>query len=107
MANRRLGRGLDGLLKGQPAQPIPDLIAPTGPTTSVATALLDPNPHQPRHAVGMADVEQLAASIREHGVLTWTRSRRRRVSRPIWNRRAGRRPVLRRAWAWTGARSRT
>jgi len=69
MANRRLGRGLDGLLKGQPARPIPDLIAPTVPTTSVATALLDPNPHQPRHAVETADVDQLAASIREHGVL--------------------------------------
>ncbi len=69
MTNRRLGRGLDGLLKGQPAQPIPDLAAAKGPSASVPTALLDPNPHQPRRAVETADLEQLAASIREHGLL--------------------------------------
>ena len=69
MTNRRLGRGLDGLLKGQPTQPIPDLTAAKGPSASVPTALLDPNPHQPRRAVETADLEQLAASIREHGLL--------------------------------------
>jgi len=69
MANRSLGRGLDGLLKGQPAQPIPDLTVATGPRASVPIALLDPNPHQPRRAVETADLEQLAASIREHGLL--------------------------------------
>ena len=69
MTNRRLGRGLDGLLKGQAAQPIPDLAAAKGPSASVPTALLDPNPHQPRRAVETADLEQLAASIREHGLL--------------------------------------
>ena len=69
MANRSLGRGLDGLLKGQPAQPIPDLTVATGPTASVPIALLDPNPHQPRRAVETTDLEQLAASIREHGLL--------------------------------------
>ncbi|HUU91227.1 MAG TPA: ParB/RepB/Spo0J family partition protein [Phycisphaerae bacterium] len=69
MGNHRLGRGLDGLLKGQAAQPIPDLATMTGPTTSVAMALLDPNPQQPRRAVETPDLEQLAASIREHGVL--------------------------------------
>jgi len=69
MTNRRLGRGLDGLLKGQSAQPIPDLAPPTAPATSVPTAFLDPNPHQPRRPIEAPDVEQLAASIREHGVL--------------------------------------
>jgi len=69
MANRRLGRGLDGLLKGQPAQPIPDVTMPSAATTSVPISLLDPNPHQPRRTVETPDVEALAASIREHGVL--------------------------------------
>ena len=69
MTNRRLGRGLDGLLKGQAAQPIPDLAPATAPATSVPTAFLDPNPHQPRRPIEAPDVEQLAASIREHGVL--------------------------------------
>jgi len=69
MTNRRLGRGLDGLLKGQAAQPIPDLAPATAPATSVPTAFLDPNPHQPRRPIKAPDVEQLAASIREHGVL--------------------------------------
>jgi len=69
MTDRRLGRGLDGLLKGHLAQPIPDLTAPAGPAASVPTALLDPNPHQPRRAVDTPDLEHLTASIREHGVL--------------------------------------
>ena len=69
MADRRLGRGLDGLLKGQPTEPIPDVTAPTGPSSAIPTSLLDSNPHQPRRPVQAEDVEQLQASIREHGVL--------------------------------------
>jgi len=69
MANRSLGRGLDGLLKAQAAEPIPDLTVPKRPTSAVPTHLLDPNPHQPRRAIETADLQQLTTSIREHGVL--------------------------------------
>jgi len=69
MTDRRLGRGLEGLLKGRPSEPLPDLAAPRGPVTSVAVGLLDPNPHQPRQTMKAEDLEQLQSSIREHGVL--------------------------------------
>jgi len=52
-----------------PGAAIPDLVVPQGPTTSVATDLLDPNPHQPRQGMAPEELEHLSESIREHGVL--------------------------------------
>jgi len=69
MANRRLGRGLDGLLKAKVPEPTADLTAPQGPTAAVAVSLLDPNPHQPRQEIDEGELAHLAASIRAHGVL--------------------------------------
>jgi len=69
MPNRRLGRGLDGLLKAKVPGPAADLAEPVGPTATVAVSLVDPNPHQPRQDVDEAELEHLAASIREHGIL--------------------------------------
>jgi len=69
MADRRLGRGLDGLLKAKVPPAAAEVTEPVGPTTTVALARLDPNPHQPRQEVDEAELEHLAASIREHGIL--------------------------------------
>jgi ParB family transcriptional regulator, chromosome partitioning protein len=69
MADRKLGRGLDGLLEAMPAQPAPDMPAPQGPPLTVPTALLDPNPQQPRQGMEIGGLEHLKESIREHGVL--------------------------------------
>ena len=69
MADRKLGRGLDGLLKGVSADAIPDLEPPAGPVSTLAIALLDPNPFQPRQGFPPDELENLKGSIREHGLL--------------------------------------
>jgi len=69
MADRRLGRGLDGLMQAATSRPVPDIAQLKGPTSSVPISLLDPNPHQPRQAMKAEDLEHLKGSIREHGVL--------------------------------------
>ena len=69
MQNRRLGRGLDGLLKAKAPEPAADLAAPRGPTTALPIDRLDSNPHQPRRDFDEAELGHLTASIREHGVL--------------------------------------
>jgi len=69
MANRKLGRGLDGLLNATLPEPATELVAPDGPTTTIPVAALDPNPHQPRKVIDEAELEHLTASVREHGIL--------------------------------------
>jgi ParB family chromosome partitioning protein len=69
MAERKLGRGLDGLLQGMPTRAMPEVVAPDGPVTSAPLSLLDPNPQQPRQAMAAENLEHLKESIREHGVL--------------------------------------
>ncbi len=63
MARRRLGRGLDGLL---PAAPPPSERAAQN---SAAIEDLHPGRMQPRGRMGAEGLAELAASIREHGVL--------------------------------------
>jgi ParB family transcriptional regulator, chromosome partitioning protein len=55
-----LGRGLASL--------IPQRAHPAG-STDIALARVRPNPRQPRQRIDDAELEALAASIREHGVL--------------------------------------
>jgi ParB family chromosome partitioning protein len=55
-----LGRGLDALLPVEPA--------PEG-TSEVAVALIRRNPRQPRSGMAEGELDELAASIKEHGVL--------------------------------------
>ena len=55
-----LGRGLAAL--------IPQRANPTG-SVEIAISRIRPNPHQPRQRIGQAELETLAASIAEHGVL--------------------------------------
>ena len=70
-ARRGLGRGLDALL--------PDLELREGDVVrGVACAAIEPNPEQPRRSFDPEALEELAASIRVHGVL-----------QPVIVRRAG------------------
>ena len=63
MAQRRgLGRGLGAL--------IPGAEAPGSSSTEIALAELEANPFQPRRQFDQAALEELAATIRTHGVLT-------------------------------------
>lgn len=72
MAERKLGRGLDGLMQAAPGEPMPEItavVAPQVPTTTLPLTLLDPNPFQPRQNMAPEELEHLKASILEHGVL--------------------------------------
>ena len=69
MSDKKLGRGLDGLLQGKLKETVSVLVHPQGPVTSVPITLLDPNPNQPRETMAPENLEHLKASIREHGVL--------------------------------------
>jgi ParB family chromosome partitioning protein len=75
-----LGRGLGALLPGVPAPHAP---APTDAPSEIPIDAIVPNPDQPRRSFDPAQLAQLAASIREHGVL-----------QPIVVRRAGSRYEL-------------
>jgi len=69
MADRKLGRGLEGLMRGVTRQPMPNVAAVNVPSSTVSVSLLDPNPQQPRQGMQPEDLEHLKASIREHGVI--------------------------------------
>jgi ParB family chromosome partitioning protein len=69
MARTGLGRGLDVLLGGQPATvPAPTSLAPIG-SMEIPLESIAPNPQQPRTQFDPQGIEELAASIRRHGVL--------------------------------------
>jgi len=59
-----LGRGLDALIPGGDESP-----RAQGGVHYVPLDAIRPNPHQPRATMNPQDLEDLAASIREHGVL--------------------------------------
>ncbi len=62
---RGLGRGLDALIPSEPSQtPEPD-----GGLLEVPIDAIQPNPHQPRLSVDDEQLAELAASIREHGLI--------------------------------------
>ncbi len=58
-----LGRGLDALIPGENA------LEPTGSASLIPIKNIQPNPRQPRKEIQSADLEELAASIREHGII--------------------------------------
>ena len=73
MARKGLGKGLDALLGEAKAD---DIIAPK-PTVkpgeyveSIKIVDIEPNPEQPRSDFDEESLEELAASIKEHGVIT-------------------------------------
>ena len=66
----RLGRGLSALL-GDAALPTPDSsgIAADGAQRALPIEVIEPGPFQPRGAIDPAGLQELAESIREHGLL--------------------------------------
>lgn len=62
MLKRGLGRGIDSLIP--PVEPEPGEAA-----VEISVSEIDPNPYQPRREFKNEALEELAASIREHGIL--------------------------------------
>ena len=60
---RGLGRGLGALIPTETSD-----AAESGLRT-VAVSAIRPNPHQPRSEIDPAKLEELAASIKEHGLI--------------------------------------
>ena len=69
---KALGRGLSALIPEPDAPSLPPAAA-----TEVAISALDPNPFQPRSALDPARLAELAASIRENGIVQPLLVRRR------------------------------
>ncbi|MCF7838488.1 MAG: ParB/RepB/Spo0J family partition protein [Candidatus Marinimicrobia bacterium] len=75
--SKGLGRGLSALIQDDPAPavtplaatPEPEAIAPTTSRLELDPHLIRRNPWQPRGEMDAAKLEELAASIREHGIL--------------------------------------
>jgi ParB family chromosome partitioning protein len=70
---RGLGRGLDALIPAELSQ-LPDVEAdahgrPAAGLLQVAIDAIQPNPHQPRFSIDDDSLAELAASIREHGLI--------------------------------------
>ena len=65
MPTKRLGKGIDALIRPPSNQDI----APAG-VTSIQISEIKTNPHQPRKTFDKRALEELAASIKEKGVIT-------------------------------------
>ena len=62
-----LGRGLDALIPSE--EGFTGTAEPSGGLTQLAVSAISPNPRQPRVRFDPAELAELAASIREHGIL--------------------------------------
>ena len=69
MARSGLGRGLDVLLGQSANSGTGSAVVAMGSTTEIPLDRVSPNPQQPRTTFDPASIEELAASIRRHGVL--------------------------------------
>ena len=65
MATKRLGKGLDALIRPLEKQDV----SPAGVTT-IPVSKIKKNPHQPRKHFDSKALDELAASIKEKGVIT-------------------------------------
>lgn len=65
MPTKRLGRGIDALIR----PPSKEEITPAG-VTSLPISKIKTNPHQPRKKFNKKSLEELAASIKEKGIIT-------------------------------------
>jgi len=65
---KRLGRGLDALLGEFGNSPVGEASAGKR-QNQVPLALIHPNPRNPRHEFSTGDLDDLAASIRSHGIV--------------------------------------
>lgn len=69
-AKHGLGRGLGALIRDTPGESAPPAPVPAAPgPLAVAVSQIKPNPFQPRRVFAQEALEELAASIREKGVL--------------------------------------
>ncbi len=67
-----LGKGLGALIPGwqeEPAQPAQTKTSPSGQIPLIPIDQIRPNPHQPRKTFNQENLEDLANSIREHGII--------------------------------------
>jgi ParB family chromosome partitioning protein len=64
-----LGRGLDALIPGWQEKPAP-IEQAAGSVLSLPVGQISPNPHQPRKKFDPESLEELADSIREHGIIS-------------------------------------
>lgn len=70
MAKHGLGRGLNALLKETPPEPqMKDETPRAGGVDTVPVDRILPNPYQPRQRFSPEELEELAGSIKSHGVL--------------------------------------
>ena len=65
MPTKRLGKGIDALIR----PPSNQSISPAG-VTSLPISKIKTNPHQPRKIFDKKSLQELAASIKEKGVIT-------------------------------------
>ncbi|MFH2105109.1 MAG: ParB/RepB/Spo0J family partition protein [Parcubacteria group bacterium] len=66
MQNKGLGRGLESLI---PKTPTTKTSTGQGGVVEVLVSKIKPNPQQPRTVIDKVPLQELAASIREHGII--------------------------------------
>jgi ParB family transcriptional regulator, chromosome partitioning protein len=71
---KALGRGLGALIPTRPAEPAPAAASAPAPVPGAGLALvpieqISPNPFQPRKTFNEGSIEELARSVREHGIV--------------------------------------
>jgi ParB family chromosome partitioning protein len=65
-----LGKGLEALIPGNWDKPVEDSQKTGEQVSLIAIQKISPNPHQPRSNFDESALEDLAASIREHGIIS-------------------------------------
>jgi ParB family chromosome partitioning protein len=66
---KALGRGLGALIPTRPAEPAAAAAAIGPGMAMVAIDQISPNPYQPRKTFNDASIEELARSVKEHGII--------------------------------------
>jgi ParB family chromosome partitioning protein len=70
MTRNALGRGLSSLLQGEDLELSSNQLAPgASPSLKISCDAIDTNPWQPRERIATEELEELAESIRTHGLL--------------------------------------
>jgi len=66
---KALGRGLGALIPSRPNEGAPTSVPRGDGLAFVAISQITPNPYQPRKTFNEASIEELARSVREHGIV--------------------------------------
>ena len=67
--NRGLGRGLSALFGEVTEAPLPQTKSKAGSVREISVTLIKPNPNQPRRTFDQEELESLAETIKEHGIV--------------------------------------